>query len=133
MQNQEDLFLISKSEWKEVNLPHSGFTARRFCLPELRHTIDGALLFVEPSKAISVHKNVKNGQEVLCPLKSALQLVHGDKALTMVQDDAVHLWSRPELQLDSKPRRRVGRGCVGGNHVGAACAAWLTFSFRGGT
>ena len=103
LQNQEDLFLVTKSEWKEVDLPHTGFATRRFCPPEARNTIDSALLFIEPGKAIPVRKNVKNGQEVLCLLQGALKLVHGDKAVSMVQGDAVHLWSRPEHQLVSNP------------------------------
>ena len=101
LQNQEELFLITRGEWGEVDLPHTGFATRRFCPPEARRAIDSALLFIEPGKAIPVRKNVKNGQEVLCLLQGALSLVHGDKTLTMVQGDAVHLWSRPEHQLVS--------------------------------
>ena len=101
LQNQEDLYLVTKGEWAEVDLPHTGFATRRFCPPEARSIVDSALLFIEPGKAIPVRKNVKNGQEVLCLLQGALELIHGDKVVSMVQGDAVHLWSRSEHQLVS--------------------------------
>ncbi|MBU1276816.1 MAG: XRE family transcriptional regulator [Proteobacteria bacterium] len=101
LQNQEDLFLIRQSEWTGVEIPHTGFATRRFCPPEVRNTLDSAVLFIEPGSAIPVRKNLKNGQEVLCLLQGTLELVHGDKAIRMVQGDAVHLWSQPERQMVS--------------------------------
>ena len=101
LQNQEDLFLIRQSEWDEVELPHTGFATRRFCPPEVRDTVDSAVLFIEPGSAIPVRKDFKNGQEVICLLRGTLELVHGDKVIQMVQGDAVHLWSRPQRQLVS--------------------------------
>ena len=101
LQNQEDLFLIRQSEWDEVELPHTGFATRRFCPPEVRDTVDSAVLFIEPGSAIPVRKDLKNGQEVICLLRGTLELVHGDKVIQMVQGDAVHLWSQPQRQLVS--------------------------------
>ncbi|MCB2191200.1 MAG: XRE family transcriptional regulator [Deltaproteobacteria bacterium] len=101
LQNQEDLFLITRGEWEEVDLPHTGFATHRFCPPEARRTLDSGLLFIEPGKAIPVRKDLKNGQEVLCLLRGTLELIHGDKVIQMVQGDAVHFWSQPDRQLVS--------------------------------
>lgn len=101
LQNQEELFLIRQGEWDEVEVPHTGFATRRFCPPEVRDTLDSAVLFIEPGSAIPVRKNLKKGQEVLCLLRGTLELVHGDKVIQMVQGDAVHLWSQPDRQMVS--------------------------------
>lgn len=107
LQNQEDLFLVRQDEWDEVDLPHTGFATRRFCPPELRDTLDSAVLFIGPGSAIPVRKNVKNGQEVLCLLRGTLELTHGDKVVQMVQGDAVHLWSQPQRQLVSNQGKEL--------------------------
>jgi uncharacterized cupin superfamily protein len=60
--------------------------------------IDSAMLFIEPGKSIPVRKDIKNGQEVLCVLKGALELVHGDQAITLEENDAVHIWTDPQSQ-----------------------------------
>jgi transcriptional regulator with XRE-family HTH domain len=103
LKNSEGLFLIQKSEWDEVDLPHTGFATRRFCPPDERTAIDSALLFIEPGKAIPVRKGLKNVQEVLCLLQGSLELVHGEKVIRMVPGDAAHFWSDPERQLVSNP------------------------------
>lgn len=96
--NQERLFLLRKSEWAEVDLPHTGFATRRFCAPEARTVIDSAVLFIEPNRSIPVRKGIKNGQEILCLLKGSLELVHGDQTVRLVEGDSVHFWSDQERQ-----------------------------------
>ena len=98
LKNKERLFLIRKSEWDEVDLPHTGFATRRFCSPEDREVIDTSLLFIEPGKSIPVRKNMKNGQEILCVLEGILKLRHGDHNVTLSQGDAVHIWTETENQ-----------------------------------
>jgi transcriptional regulator with XRE-family HTH domain len=96
--NQEKLMVISKSEWEEMDLPHTGFATRRFWPPENRTVIDSAILFLEPKKSIPVRKDIKNSQEVLCILKGAVELIHGDKSIYLEEGDTVHLWSDPLRQ-----------------------------------
>ncbi|MEW6264142.1 MAG: XRE family transcriptional regulator [Thermodesulfobacteriota bacterium] len=98
LQNKERLHLIRKSEWEEVDLPHTGFATRRFCTPEDRTVIDSAILFLEPTKTIPVRKNIKNGQEVLCLLKGTLELVQGDRTAVLHEGDTAHFWSDLENQ-----------------------------------
>lgn len=98
LKNQEQVFLIRRDEWGEVDLPHTGFATRRFCPPDQRTVIDSAMLFIEPGKSIPVRKDIKNGQEVLCVLKGALELVHGDQTITLEENDAVHIWTDPQSQ-----------------------------------
>jgi len=98
LQNQERIFLVRRSEWDEVDLPHTGFATRRFVSPENRTIIDSAVLFIEPGKSIPVRKNVKNGQEILCVLQGRMNLVQGDREVAMVEGDTVHLWTEPERQ-----------------------------------
>ena len=103
LKNQEGLFLFQKSEWGEVDLPHTGFATRRFCPPDERTVIDSAMLFIEPGKAIPVRKGLKNAQEVLCVLQGSLELEHGDKKITMLPGDVVHFWADPQRQLVKNP------------------------------
>jgi len=98
LKRQEKLFLIRKSEWDEVDVPHTGFATRRFCPPENRSQIDSAVLIIEPQKSIPVRKNLKNGQEILCVLQGTLELVHGDQEVTLKEGDAVHIWTEPQRQ-----------------------------------
>jgi transcriptional regulator with XRE-family HTH domain len=92
------LIVIRKSEWKDAELPHTGFITRRFFPPENRNVIDSAVLVIEPGKSIPVRKNIKNGQEVLCVLKGLVELVHDDQTLTLSEGDSVHYYSTPENQ-----------------------------------
>jgi transcriptional regulator with XRE-family HTH domain len=98
LKNQERLFMIRRSEWEEQDVPHTGFATRRFCPPEDRAEIDSAMIFLQPGKSIPVRKGLKNGQEVLCVLKGALELVHGETHVILDEGDSAHVWSDPERQ-----------------------------------
>ncbi len=96
--NQEKLVVIRRDEWKDVELPDSGFVTRRFFSPENRSVIDSSVLVIEPGKTIPARKNIKNSQEVLCVLKGGVELMYGDQALRLLKGDSVHYWSIPERQ-----------------------------------
>ncbi|MBW1723168.1 MAG: helix-turn-helix transcriptional regulator [Deltaproteobacteria bacterium] len=96
--NQEKLVVVRKSDWEDVDLPHTGFVTRRFFPPENRTVIDSAVLVLEPGRSIPVRKNIRNGQEVLCVLKGTLELLSGDQVVEMLEGDSVHFWSNPERQ-----------------------------------
>jgi transcriptional regulator with XRE-family HTH domain len=98
LQNKDRLVLIRRSEWDDVDLPHTGFATRRFSSPEDRTIIDSAVLFMEPQHSIPVRRDVKNGQEVLCVLKGRLELVHGDRKVELSEGDTAHIWADPESQ-----------------------------------
>lgn len=95
---REEIALIHRSEWADVELPKTGFVTRRFLSPENRSVLDSALLFLAPEKSIPVRKNIKNGQEVLCVLKGSLDLLHGDRTIEMTEGDAVHFYANPARQ-----------------------------------
>jgi transcriptional regulator with XRE-family HTH domain len=95
---QENLAVIRKTEWKDVEIPNVGFVTRRFLPPENRSVIDTSVLFLKPGTRIPVRKNVKNGQEVLCVLKGSLELVHGDQTVLLAEGDAVHFYANPAKQ-----------------------------------
>jgi len=90
--------VISRNEWEDVDLPHTGFATRRFWPPEYRTVIDSAILFLEPKRSSPVRKDIKNSQEVLCILKGAVELIHGDRTVYLEEGDTVHLWSDPLRQ-----------------------------------
>ena len=96
--DQERLILIRKSEWDDIDLPHTGFITRRFFSPENRKVMDSAVLVMEPGKSIPVRKNIKNGQEVLCVLKGSLELIHGEQEIAMEEGDSVHFFAEPKRQ-----------------------------------
>ncbi len=95
---QENLVLIRKSEWGDIDLPHTGFITRRFFPPENRKVIDSAILVIEPRRSIPVRKNIKNGQELLCILKGSLELVHGERTLCLAEGDTVHYFAEQKRQ-----------------------------------
>jgi transcriptional regulator with XRE-family HTH domain len=95
----EKWVIIRKAEWKDVELPHSGFITRRFFPPENRSIIDSSVLVLEQGRQIPVRKNIKNSQEVLCVLKGAVDLVLGDDTLNLSQGDSVHYSSVPDKQM----------------------------------
>ncbi len=103
---QEKLVAVRKAEWKNVDMPHSGFVTRRFFPPERRLVIDSAVLVIEPWKSIPVRKNIKNSQEVLCILKGSVELTHGEQSLQLVEGDSVHYWSNPEKQMITNNSKR---------------------------
>ena len=95
---QEKIIIIRKSEWDDVELSHTGFVTRRFFPPENRSVIDSSILVIEPGKSIPVRKNIKNGQEVLCVLKGAVELMLSDEKHRLVEGDSVHFWSNSASQ-----------------------------------
>jgi len=99
LKNQQNLFIFRKSDWGEVDIPHTGFATRRFCPPEARNIIDSSVIILEPGKSIPVRKDVKNGQEVLCLMQGTLDLEHGDEKITMAEGDTVHLWTESQHQI----------------------------------
>ena len=90
--------MIRKSDWDEIDFSHTGFVTRRFFSPEYRTVIDSAILVVEPGKSIPARKNVKNGQEVLCILKGAIDLMLNNQTYTLLEGDCVHYFSNRESE-----------------------------------
>jgi transcriptional regulator with XRE-family HTH domain len=95
---QENLVVIHKAEWDDIEIPKAGFVTRRFIPPESRSVIDTAVLLLKPGTRIPVRKNVKNGQEVLCVLRGSLELVHGDHIVPLAEGDAAHFYAYPPKQ-----------------------------------
>ncbi|WP_457575597.1 helix-turn-helix domain-containing protein [Desulfomarina sp.] len=95
---QQNVVLIKKSEWDDIDLSHTGFVTRRFFPPEYRSVIDSSVLVIEPGKSLPARKNIKNSQEVLCVLKGSIDFMFCGEILHMVEGDAVHFWSKPESQ-----------------------------------
>jgi transcriptional regulator with XRE-family HTH domain len=95
----ERIIVIRKSEWKDVELPNTGFVTRRFFPPENRSVIDSAVLILEPGKSIPARKNIRNAQEVLCVLKGSIELSYGDDVYTLLEGDSVHYYSTPEKEM----------------------------------
>jgi transcriptional regulator with XRE-family HTH domain len=96
--NQEKLVLIPRSEWNDIDIPHTGFITRRFFSPENRKVIDSAILVIEPGKSIPVRKDIKNAQELLCILKGSLNLEHGERTIRLTDGDTVHYFANPKKQ-----------------------------------
>lgn len=96
---QQRMVVIRKSDWQDMDLPHTGFATRRFFAPEDRTVIDSSVLAIKPEKSIPVRRNIKNGQEILCILRGSLELVQADTAIQLSQGDTVHFWSYPENQM----------------------------------
>jgi transcriptional regulator with XRE-family HTH domain len=101
LKNQQNLFIFRKSDWGEVDVPHTGFATRRFCPPEAREIIDSSIIILEPGKSIPVRKDAKNSQEILCLMQGTLELEHGAEKVTLVEGDTVHLWTEPQCQAIS--------------------------------
>ncbi len=95
---QENIVLIKRSEWDDIELSHTGFVTRRFFPPEYRSAIDSAILVLKPGKSIPARKNLKNGQEVLCVLKGSVELAHNAETFILEEGDSVHFLSNPENQ-----------------------------------
>jgi len=96
--NQEKIVLIPRSEWNDIDIPHTGFITRRFFSPENRKVIDSAILVIEPGKSIPVRKDIKNAQELLCILKGSLNLEHGERSIHLMEGDTVHFFADPKKQ-----------------------------------
>ena len=99
IEKQEKLVLLRRGDWKDVDVPHTGFATRRFFPPENRAVIDSAILVIEPGTSIPVRKNIKNGQELLCVLNGSLELVYGERNIELEKGDTVHFWSEPTKQM----------------------------------
>lgn len=95
---RQEIVVIRKAEWDEIDFPHTGFVTRRFFSPEYREVIDSSILVVAPGKSIPARKNVKNGQEVLCVLKGTIELMLSNEAYTLVEGDCVHYFSNRESE-----------------------------------
>jgi transcriptional regulator with XRE-family HTH domain len=105
--NHEQLVYIPRSEWPEVDIPHTGFATRRFFSPEDRQGIDSAILHLDTGASIPVRKNIKNGQEMLCVLDGAVELVHADRTIRMNTGDAVHYFTNPNRQIITNKDERT--------------------------
>ncbi len=95
---QENLAIVHKEEWDDIEVPRTGFVTRRFLSPENRTVLDSAILFLKPEKVIPARKNIKNGQEILCVLQGTLELVHGEQVVHLAEGDAVHFYANPAKQ-----------------------------------
>ena len=107
IEKQERLIVIPRREWDDVDLPDTGFATRRFFPPENRTVIDSAILVIRPGKTIPVRKNIKNGQELLCILKGAIELVHGERTIKLSEGDSVHFWSEPDRQKITNENKEI--------------------------
>jgi len=94
VEEEEDYVIIRKSEWEDVDFPHSGFVTRRFFPPENRTVIDSAILVLEPGKSIPGRKNIKNGQEIFSVLKGELEFQHAGNSFGMKEGDSAHFWPK---------------------------------------
>jgi len=99
VEKQKAWSLIRKSEWENVDLPHSGFATQRFFPPENRSIIDTAILVVEPDKSIPARKGVKSSQEILCILKGEVELIYGEDTIKLHEGDSIHYWTKPDEQM----------------------------------
>jgi transcriptional regulator with XRE-family HTH domain len=104
---QESIFVVTKQEWAEVDLPHTGFATRRFVPPEERTGIDSALLFLEPGRSLPVRKGQGNGQEILCVLKGGLELKQGERQVLLKEGDAAHFFSQADQEVTNTGRGRA--------------------------
>ncbi|SDO65850.1 helix-turn-helix domain-containing protein [Desulforhopalus singaporensis] len=95
---KERIKLIRKSEWKEMELPHTGFATRRFFPQEDRKVLDSSVLVLEPGRSIPVRKNIKHGQEILSVLKGAVELKLSGQCYNLGQGDSAHFWANPDQQ-----------------------------------
>lgn len=95
---REEIIVIRKAEWHDIELSHTGFVTRRFFPPEERNIIDSAILVIEPGKSIPVRKNIKNGQEVLCVLMGEVELMLSEANYYLAEGDTVHYLSNPACQ-----------------------------------
>jgi transcriptional regulator with XRE-family HTH domain len=99
MNKHEQLVFIPRSEWNEVDLPHTGFATQRFFSPEDRQSLDSAILHMDTGASIPVRKNIKNGQEILCVLDGEVELIYADRTIHMRAGDAVHYFANPSRQV----------------------------------
>jgi transcriptional regulator with XRE-family HTH domain len=96
--SQENIILIRKSDWEEIEISNSGFATRRFYPPDERTTIDSSVLVIEPGRSIPIRKNIRNGQEILSVLKGSVELLLSRKSYSLAEGDSVHFWADPQSQ-----------------------------------
>lgn len=99
VKNREKFVVIRKSDWGDIDIPHSGFATKRFLSPDDRTVIDTAVLVIKEGKTIPVRKNIRNGQEMLCVLRGKVELELGDDRILLSEGDATHYWSNPAKQM----------------------------------
>jgi len=112
-ERKEQLVAIRKSDWKDVEMPPSGFVTQRFFSPDDRHIIDSSVIAIEPGKSIPARKNIKNSQEVLCVLKGAIELTFQNESIKLSEGDSVHYRS---IQQSEK---------ITNNSKGMAVVLWV--------
>ena len=91
--------LMRKGDWRDIDIPHSGFATKRFFSPDDRSIIDTAILVIEQGKSIPVRKNIRNSQELLVVLKGRVELELGNEKIMLSDGDAIHYWSNPAHQM----------------------------------
>ena len=99
VEKRDKFVLIRKSDWGDIDIPHSGFATKRFFSPDIRTEIDTAVLVIEQGKSIPVRKNIRNSQELLCVLKGRVELELGDEKIALSEGDSIHYWSNPARQM----------------------------------
>lgn len=104
---RENLAVVHKTEWDDIEVPKTGFATRRFLSPENRAVVDSAVLFLKPEKVIPVRKDIRNGQEILCVLQGNLELFHGEQAVHLSAGDAVHFYANPAKQYIVNKGKKV--------------------------
>ena len=104
---RENLAVVHKTEWDDIEVPKTGFATRRFLSPENRAVVDSAVLFLKPEKVIPVRKDIRNGQEILCVLQGALELFHGEQVVDLSAGDAVHFYANPAKQYIVNKGKKV--------------------------
>lgn len=112
-EREEQLVVIKKADWRDVELPSSGFVTRRFFSPESRRIIDSSVIALEPGKSIPARQNVKNTQEVLCVLKGTIELTYQNETIRLAEGDSVHYRS---IQQSEK---------IANNSKGLAVVLWV--------
>ncbi len=98
VEQMDKFVVIRKSDWGDIDIPHSGFATKRFFSPDNRTIIDSAVLVIEEGTSIPVRKDIRNSQELICVLEGKVELELGNENLQLARGDAVHYWSNPARQ-----------------------------------
>jgi transcriptional regulator with XRE-family HTH domain len=91
-------FIVRKSEWAEIDVPHSGFATKRFFPPENRIVLDTAIMNIRKGTSIPARKNIRNSQELITVLKGKVELELGEERITLAEGDSIHYWSNTSNQ-----------------------------------
>ena len=76
---QENIVLIKKSEWDDIELSHTGFVTRTFFPPEYRSVIDSAVLVFKPGKSIPAQKKPQKRPGGSLCIEGIGGVVHNDE------------------------------------------------------